>query len=298
MGKLFGKVLGSSVGAPVSCAVAQKDSKTSSPARVRDVGYARAEHGSDRKGLAEGGRLAPACAARRVHPPRGPDHRVDPLRVLRREHRVRRLRPAELPDGRERVLRRRDVRRLRGPRELRDRARGYLHEPARRQRDGYGGRGPRVLRGRKLPRSVPAVLRPRHDLVLGRVQRRRARDGLHVPAPGRERHGERLRLLRGGVPRHDLLRAGRMAGAGDPVPLPGARLRPEPGRVRVRARASYTPTEQFCQATQCCAWQDGCTCRASGCYTYETKVETCSVAAVACPTGQVQVASCSIAGGG
>src|SRR5208337_1336851 len=37
-------------------------------------------------------------------------------------------------------------------------------------------------------------------------------------------------------PRHDLLRAGRMAGAGDPVPLPGARLRPEPGRVRVRAR--------------------------------------------------------------
>ena len=57
---------------------------------------------------------------------------------------------------------------------------------------------------------------------------------------------------------------------------------------------NYVPTGQVCQTPHCCAYVDGCSCRATDCYPYETAVGSCTVAAVTCPTGEHQVTSCSI----
>jgi len=58
--------------------------------------------------------------------------------------------------------------------------------------------------------------------------------------------------------------------------------------------AYYLPSSQVCQTPYCCAYGDGCSCRASACYTYETVVTSCNIAVVSCPMGQHQVDSCSI----
>jgi hypothetical protein len=58
--------------------------------------------------------------------------------------------------------------------------------------------------------------------------------------------------------------------------------------------AETTPTETSCSASTCCVENDTCTCRAKGCFSFETPVPSCDVTAVGCRPGQVRVDSCSL----
>jgi hypothetical protein len=55
-----------------------------------------------------------------------------------------------------------------------------------------------------------------------------------------------------------------------------------------------TPVQSACSGFACCAERDACTCRAKGCYPFETQVPTCDVTVLGCADGQVRVASCSV----